>query len=144
MRRVIIYHYGRIKEKNYAELSGYYASLCSKAFAVEFRSLKDPGVKVPASSLPKADHAKLIMMNEKGREITTPAFCSLISERFESESEVSFVVGNAWGFAPDAEVLVKAKLALSQLIFPHEMAIMVLCEQLFRAADKMSGGKYTK
>ncbi|MEI7579841.1 MAG: 23S rRNA (pseudouridine(1915)-N(3))-methyltransferase RlmH [bacterium] len=142
MRKLEIYYYGKIKNLAIKELVEYYTLLCNKTLKVELVCLKDPGErKITIHDLPKK--AKLILLSEKGKEYSTLKFKEQLTKWIEQFSEVYFVIGNAYGFSE--ELLEQYQLlSLSQLTTAHELALVILLEQLFRVLDLARGGKYHK
>ena len=53
-----------------------------------------------------------------------------------------FIVGGAYGLSPSVKVKADTLLSLSPLTFTHEIARMLLCEQLYRAVSIHAGSKY--
>lgn len=86
----------------------------------------------------------LIALSEKGKTYTTPELATLLKTKLADVGSFTIVIGNAFGL--DEEVLVKANLvlSLSPLTFPHELAEVLILEQLYRCLNLNSGGKYHK
>jgi 23S rRNA (pseudouridine1915-N3)-methyltransferase len=85
---------------------------------------------------------QLVVMAEEGQTFTSPA----LAERLEgSGSErLVFVIGGAEGIDPALKARASWKLSLSPMTFPHELARLLLLEQLYRALTIQQGGPYHK
>ena len=85
---------------------------------------------------------QLVVMAEEGQTFDSPAF----AERLEgSGSErLVFVIGGAEGIDPALKARASWKLSLSPMTFPHELARLLLLEQLYRASSIQQGGPYHK
>lgn len=90
------------------------------------------------SALEKYAGAEVFLLHERGKEIDSVKF----SEKMSSTSgKTVFVVAGALGFAE--EVLQKYnQLSLSKMTFPHEMARLILLEQIYRTTTIIKGKTY--
>ena len=78
-------------------------------------------------------------MSEEGREYSSVEFAAFLKK---VDTKVTFVIGGADGLTDEVKQSGDLLWSLSKLTFPHEVARMLLFEQLFRANDINSGGKY--
>jgi 23S rRNA (pseudouridine1915-N3)-methyltransferase len=90
------------------------------------------------SALEKYSGSDVFLLHERGKEIDSVKF----SEKMSSVSgKTVFVVAGALGFAE--EVLQKyPQLSLSKMTFPHEIARLILLEQIYRAVTIIKGKTY--
>ena len=58
------------------------------------------------------------------------------------DRKVVFVIGGPYGLAPEIRVKADLLWSLSRLTFTHELARLLLFEQLFRAVNILHGGSY--
>ena len=59
-------------------------------------------------------------------------------------STVDFVIGGSYGLSDEVKAAADEKLSMSRMTFPHTMARMILTEQIYRAYEIASNGKYHK
>lgn len=59
-------------------------------------------------------------------------------------SEVDFIIGGSWGLSGEVKAKSSLKLSMSKMTFPHQMARMILAEQIYRAFEINNNGKYHK
>src|SRR6266576_3513103 len=91
-----------------------------------------------------ADRA-LKMLDAGGRTIDSNALAKWLGElRDRGTRQVIFVCGNAGGFPESLRERVRQKLSLSAMTLSHELARVVLAEQLYRAFAILSGSPYPK
>lgn len=86
--------------------------------------------------------ARTIVMDRAGRPMTSERFAKLIASETEGGKALQFVVGGAAGLSADVISRANKVVSLSELTFTHEMARVILLEQLYRAATILSGKKY--
>ena len=85
---------------------------------------------------------QLVVMAEEGQTFDSPAF----AERLDGSGseQLVFVIGGAEGIDPALKARASWKLSLSPMTFPHELARLLLLEQLYRALSIQQGGPYHK
>jgi 23S rRNA (pseudouridine1915-N3)-methyltransferase len=76
-----------------------------------------------------------------GRAMTTEAFAAWLQQGVE-RGGVAFVVGGSMGLADEVAQRCAERLSLSALTLPHQLARVVLLEQVFRAAKILRGEPY--
>jgi 23S rRNA (pseudouridine1915-N3)-methyltransferase len=103
-----------------------------KGYEVERINLKDE--RRLAAALPKS--ARLIALDERGREFTTEQFARLL------EVPSAFIIGGAEGLSEATKRDAEIKLRLSAMTLPHALAQVLLLEQLYRAATLLTGHPY--
>lgn len=81
-----------------------------------------------------------VMLMEQGETLTSISF----SERLRNlgSQRLAFVIGGADGLTAELKGLAHWKLSLSPMTFPHELARLLLIEQLFRAQAIQQGSPY--
>ena len=82
--------------------------------------------------------ARIFLLDERGAEMTSVEFAQRLDK---ITGEIIFVIGGALGFAPD---LLKKypKFSLSKMTYLHEMAKVILLEQIYRAVTIIKGKSY--
>ena len=84
----------------------------------------------------------LITLNENGRSFTSK---QLAKKLLDSHNQnITFAIGGASGLSPSLNSYAAWQLSLSPLTFPHEIARLLLIEQLYRAKTITQGGPYHK
>lgn len=85
---------------------------------------------------------RLVALSEDGQALTSTEFAQLLATA-ESNSLV-FCIGGPDGISPTLRRAADRVLSLSAMTFPHELARLVLIEQLYRAKTILQGGTYHK
>lgn len=94
--------------------------------------------KIPSS-------AYSIALCIEGAELSSQNLAKHIENILINEtSEIIFIIGGSYGLSDSVKKQSKFLLSMSQMTFPHQMARVMLCEQIYRAFQIMSGGKYHK
>ena len=85
-----------------------------------------------------------IALTPVGSFLTTPQLAEFVPKQIEQHGHLAFLIGGPLGFAPETLATCHYQLSLSPLTFPHEMARIILLEQLYRAFTILNGEKYHK
>ena len=85
----------------------------------------------------------LIALDERGAQPTTEEFTNWIQEYLdEGVSRVVFAIGGPFGHHALLRKQADRVLSLSSMVVNHELARVILYEQLYRSYSLMTGGKY--
>jgi 23S rRNA (pseudouridine1915-N3)-methyltransferase len=88
---------------------------------------------------------RVVALDEGGRRLTSEGLASYLGEaRVGGAPGLALLIGGAYGL--DGSVLERAtlRLSLSDLTLPHDLARLVLAEQLYRAGTILRGEPYHK
>ena len=87
----------------------------------------------------------VVALTRSGKGMGSRELASVLeSEAVRSSPGVAFVLGGAFGLSADVLARAQRRLSLSHLTLPHEMARLVLVEQLYRAGTLLRGEPYHK
>jgi 23S rRNA (pseudouridine1915-N3)-methyltransferase len=95
-----------------------------------------------AAKLPAA--GQLVICDQAGARMTSEEFATWLQRARESARDAAFVIGGAFGVAPALRDRATVRLSLSPWTLPHELARLVLAEQLYRAGTIARGEPYHK
>jgi len=89
--------------------------------------------------------ATVILLDDAGKPQTSTQFAKWLGEmRDRGARELVFLCGGAEGFPETLRKRASQKLSLSPLTFSHELARIMLAEQLYRAFAILAGHPYPK
>jgi 23S rRNA (pseudouridine1915-N3)-methyltransferase len=85
----------------------------------------------------------VFLLDERGRSCSSRELAMLIEKKLNQGCrELTFVIGGPFGFSPKIGELVPEKISLSRMTFSHQMARLLLAEQLYRAFTIIKGESY--
>ena len=88
--------------------------------------------------------ASIVACDERGDTFTSERFAQWLSDRRDRAQDVAFVIGGAYGLHPDVRERAGSVMTLAPWTLPHELARVVLAEQLYRAGTIVRGEPYHK
>ena len=113
---------------HYLKMLGRYATV----EVVELREDDDVERRIP-------DRAFVVLLAEGGKQLSSEAFAAWVQERKEEARPLCFVIGGAFGLdLPGAHL----RLSLGAMTLPHQLARVVLVEQLYRAHKILANEPY--
>lgn len=118
----------------------------------EYRLSENPSAKEIETALQKEavnikKHAKgmIIPMCIEGKQLDSVKFSEKISSAgVNGFSTVTFIIGSSFGLADEIKSMGNFRLSMSDMTFPHQLARVMLLEQIYRAFQIAEGGKYHK
>ena len=142
---------GKTKDKNYRALQDEYLQRLShfvKCDVIEIRDSAPHETKEIEGKriLEKLNHTSFVcLLDVTGRGLSSPELAKEV-EKWQNTGmkEVTFVIGGADGVSAEVAGRAEIMLSLSFLTFTHEMARVVLLEQLYRAYTIIKGFPYQK
>ena len=106
---------------------------------------KNAGMAAEAELLARAvpQGAVLVTLDERGKLLTSPEFATQLARwRDAGRQDVAFVIGGADGIDPSLRAKADFSISFGQMVWPHMLVRVMLAEQLYRAANILSGGPY--
>ena len=84
----------------------------------------------------------VILLDERGKNISSPELAKMLSNGFVNSQNFVIVIGGAFGVSEELRQRANFVWSLSKLVFPHQIVRLILVEQIYRAQEISSGGKY--
>ena len=137
MLKIKIYTIGRCKETWLAEASQEYEKRLKGRAGIEWLLAKDNPQLIEWSSA----ESNLFALDPKGEILTSEAFSQKL---VQAGSRPSFVIGGAEGLPPEILKHAKEAISLSRLTFTHQIARLILAEQIYRALEIERKSPYHK
>jgi 23S rRNA (pseudouridine1915-N3)-methyltransferase len=110
---------------------------------VELRELREDSAALRRLEFPSG--ATVVLLDAAGKQHTSAEFARWLGrERDRGIREVIFLCGGAEGFPEALRTRVNAKISLSSLTMPHELARVMLAEQVYRGFAILAGHPYPK
>jgi 23S rRNA (pseudouridine1915-N3)-methyltransferase len=88
--------------------------------------------------------ARIVACDLSGKSFTSEKFAELLRLERDLDRNMAFVIGGAFGLSEEILATSSARIALAPWTLPHELARLVLAEQLYRAGTILRGEPYHK
>lgn len=145
---------GKVKDSPQQKLCDDYSKRLSHYARFEERCLKPVKGKFDADELRQREskmlleavppNTVLIVLDERGETPDSQKFAEQMRRHLASGRDLTFLIGGAYGHSDEVRESADQLLALSSLTLPHELARVVLYEQLYRAMTLVRGEPYHK
>lgn len=160
MRTITVLCVGKLKESYFRDACAEYVKRLggfAKVQIIELDEERLPDAPSPAQieatlaaegkrmleKIPRG--AAVVALCIEGREQSSEALSATLSRwAVEGISQVVFAIGSSFGLSPEIKAAAKLKLSMSPMTFPHQLARVMLLEQIYRALQIEAGGKYHK
>ena len=151
--KLIVAAVGRPRNAALAAAIEHYETRAAKYWPLDVREVREEPARGASMSVrdkeaerlrARVEGAVVVACDERGRAMTSPAFATFLQEARERARDLAFVIGGAYGLAPSFVESAQMRLALAPWTLPHELARLVLAEQLYRAGTIVRGEPYHK
>jgi 23S rRNA (pseudouridine1915-N3)-methyltransferase len=142
--RIVVVCVGRAKGAPFADDLAHYERLLSRHARIEVREVREAGLgserraealeREAGAVLRQVPEASfLCVLDREGDPRSSTEIAAFLEQRRGSGRDLCLVIGGAFGLAARVIDAADARLSLGPITLPHELARVVLLEQLFRA-----------
>ena len=153
--RVIIATVGKPKDRHLAEAIDEYETRAARYWPLDVIEVREgSGRGIEADVAKEREGAKLLerippnamllACDELGDRLTSADFAKVVAGARDRAQDLAFVIGGAFGLAAAVHARATKIIQLAPWTLPHEMARLVLTEQLYRAGTIVRGEPYHK
>ena len=142
---------GKVKEKFFVDAIKEYCKRISKYTKLEIIEVADEALESVAMKkegeriLSKIkDNDYVVTLEIEGNSLSSVEFAKKIDNNFNSNKNLTFVIGGSYGLDDSVKSRSDYKLSFSKLTFPHQMFRVLLLEQIYRAYKINNNENYHK
>jgi 23S rRNA (pseudouridine1915-N3)-methyltransferase len=134
---------GKTRRAELCVLLDDYVQRISRSCPIEVAEVRSASAALKKLDADRA--ATAVLVDAGGVPYDSQSFAKWLGElRDRGARELIFVCGDADGFPPELRERVRQKVALSAMTYSHELARVMLAEQIYRAFATLSGSPYPK
>ena len=141
-RKIKIIAVGKVK---YSWIQAGVQEYAKRIPGLNLQEIKDSNRRTELSEITPhlKTHDRLIVLTERGKLQTSQDFAQFLITETLNHSLV-FVIGSSDGITPELERSAHIRLALSTMTFTHDLARLLLVEQIYRGISIATNGNYHK
>jgi 23S rRNA (pseudouridine1915-N3)-methyltransferase len=138
---------GRLKEPHFRDAQNEYLKRMGRYARVEIVEFKEQSENNPEISRKKEAKPILERMGDGFAVALDSRGCQMTSEEFAKllkTPDLSFILGGPDGLAQEVIDKADTSLSLGKMTYPHQLARVMLIEQIYRGFTILNGGQYHK
>jgi 23S rRNA (pseudouridine1915-N3)-methyltransferase len=133
---------GRTKESSISALTSEYLKRIQRYIPTEQHEFKNEAALVDFIAKEKI-RPTLVLMDERGVQLSSVDFSKFVARHQDRGTQaLMFAIGPADGFSDETRKTSAAMLSLGKMVLAHELARVVLLEQVYRAFTILAGHPY--
>ena len=157
MVKIKIIAVGKVKEKYFVDACNEYLKRLTRYANVSIVEVKEENfvnepseleieqiLKKEGANIIKELKGEVYVLAIEGKKYSSVEFSRLIKKSRDGVGEISIVIGGSYGVANEVKKLANGLISFSDMTFPHTLARVIAVEQLYRAFNILSDGRYHK
>jgi 23S rRNA (pseudouridine1915-N3)-methyltransferase len=153
--RLVVAVVGRPRDRNLASVIRGYETRAARYWPLDVREVREEPARGAPPELVRDREgerliatapagSRLVACDEAGDVFTSHQFAAWLQEARERARDLTFVIGGAFGLSEAVRQRAERRLSLAAWTMPHEVARLVLAEQLYRAGTIVRREPYHK
>ena len=153
--KLLVVAVGKVRNKAIAEAIKDYEQRAGHYWPLEVHEVREEPAKSLSADLVREREgarlsdivpasAHLVACDPGGVSKSSEEFSAWLQGERERGRDVAFVIGGAYGLSPAVRKRARTRLSLAPWTLPHELARLVLAEQLYRAGSIVKREPYHK
>ena len=138
--KIFLYYIGKARDTHANAMAEEYIKRSTRFARCEMREIHPQRFDLWA----KHPGASKVMLDPAGRALDSAGFTALIDKCEREGRDAVFVIGGADGLPPEWKSRADQTVGLSPMTMPHELARVVLAEQIYRALTGLRGHPYPR
>lgn len=142
---------GKLKEQFWKDAEKEYSKRLTKFCNLKIIEIEDVNqgemlkdLEIEGKAILNQIKGKTYLLAIKGKECSSEDFAEELENLKLNNSQISFVIGGSNGVSNDVVKKIPNKISFGKVTYPHNLARIILLEQIYRAFMINSGAKYHK
>lgn len=152
MPQIHILAVGKLREPHWKNAAAAYADRLRRGYEFIETLVKDGDASLPAAERMEVEGERILQalkgnltpvcLDERGKMLSSVEFAAFLRHSFDTAKTPCFIIGGAYGLSEKVKARASRLISLSPMTFPHELARVLLFEQLYRADAILHGRPY--
>ena len=143
---------GNLKERFWKDAADEYLKRLTKFCKIKVIEIQEQNKYQDVNKIIELEGKKIIenlegenyLLDIYGKEYTSEEFASLIEKETLKTIIITFVIGGSYGVSDDVKKKISNKISFGKVTYPHNLARIILLEQIYRSFMIESGARYHK
>lgn len=147
MLKITIFAVGKLKESFWKDAVAEYLKRLDAYAKTSVREIPDSNKEKEAVALLDAlpEKVPVILLDIKGKEVSSEALAQKIDRyALDGNSHLAFIIGGSDGVTAEVRARATERISFGPITLPHNLARVVLVEQIYRAFKIQRGEPYHK
>ena len=124
------------------EATAEYEKRLHKPWNIEWNFVEEEKLNKMLETWPFSGNDYVIIADERGKNISSPEFAQKLDDQFIHSKNIIILIGGAYGFSENTRQNADFVWSFSNLVFPHQIARLIVAEQIYRASQILAGSPY--
>lgn len=152
MSRIHILAVGKLREPHWRDAACVYEARLRRGHELILTIVRDGDASLSPAARMDIEGKRILQslagnlvpvcLDEKGATLSSVDFAGFLRQSFDGAKTPCFIIGGAYGLSEEVKARASRLLSLSPMTFPHELARVLLLEQLCRADAIIHGRPY--
>lgn len=145
MKKIKIVCVGKLNKTFCRDGCDEYIKRLKSAYEVTVSEIPEqPTVKKECDEILKRISDCTVLMDVFGEQVSSEDFAAMLRSLHERRDEITFVIGGASGVDERVRAAAVRRISFGRVTYPHQIARLLLSEQLYRASTIIKGVPYHK
>ena len=152
MPQITIIAVGRLREPHWKMAAEHYAKRLQRGYDLVETVIRDADASLAPEDRARAEGERILQqikgnrlpvcLDERGESMASVRFAEFLRQCFDTARSPCFIIGGAYGLSQAVRDRAEKLMSFGPMTLPHELARVLLMEQLYRADAIMHGRPY--
>lgn len=133
---------GKKHQKWLEEATAEYEKRLKKPFEIKWEFFEEEKLLKKLENWPFSGRDFVIIADERGKNIDSIEFAKTLEKAVITSKNIKIIIGGAYGFPEEIRNKADFLWSFSKLVFPHQIARLIVTEQIYRATEILKNSPY--